>query len=111
MLSRPHPRHGWLHLQPGDWRATLDRQIQERDRLDDISHSGPAPAFVQWCDEEQMPKLAKNPHYHHQFQDRITELQMKLSNLERDIAGGRLDREPAAGQVRKELRWIEGLLP
>jgi hypothetical protein len=89
----------------------LDRQIQERDRLDDISHSGPAPAFVQWCDEEQMPKLAKNPHYHHQFQDRITELQMKLSNLERDIAGGRLDREPAAGQVRKELRWIEGLLP
>jgi hypothetical protein len=111
MLSRPHPRHGWLHLQPGDWRSTLDRQIQERDRLDDISHSGPAPAFVQWCDEEQMPKLAKHPHYHHQFQDRITELQMKLSNLERDIAGGRLDLEPAAGIVRKELRWIEGLLP
>jgi hypothetical protein len=111
MLSRPHPRHGWLHLQPGDWRATLDRQIEERDRLDDITHSGPAPAFVQWCDQEQMPKLAKNPHYHHQFQDRIAGLQMKLSNLERDIAGGRLDREPAAGQVRKELRWIEGLMP
>ena len=111
MLSRPHPRHGWLHLQPGDWRATLDRQIEERDRLDDISHSGPAPSFVQWCDEEQMPKLAQHPRYHQQFQARITELQLKLSNLERDIAGGRLDLEPAAGIARKELRWIEGLMP
>ena len=56
MLSRPHPRYGWLHLQPGDWRATLDRQIEERDRLDDITHSGPAPAFVACVDEQQMPK-------------------------------------------------------
>jgi hypothetical protein len=111
MLSRPHPRHGWLHLQPGDWRSTLDRQIEERDRLDDITYSGPPPAWCQWVDEEQMPRLAQHPHYHQQFQDRITALQLKLSNLERDIAGGnRLDLEPAAGIVRKELRWIEGLL-
>jgi hypothetical protein len=111
MLSRPHSRYGWLHLQPSDWRATLDRQITERDRLDDIIHSGPAPVFVAWVDEEQMPKLAQQPHYHQQFQERITELQMKLSNLERDIAGGRLDLKPAAGLVRKEIRWLEGLLP
>jgi hypothetical protein len=111
MLSRPHPRHGWLHLQPGDWRATLDRQMEERDHLDDITRSGPPPEWCRWVDEVQMPKLAQHPHYHHQFQDRITELQMKLSNLERDIAGGRLDMEPAAGIVRKELRWITGLLP
>jgi len=56
MLSRPYLRYGWLHLQPGDWGATLDRQIEERDRLDDISHSGPAPAFVACVDEQQMPK-------------------------------------------------------
>ena len=56
MLSRPHLRYGWLHLQPGDWRAPLDRQIEERDRLHDITHSGPAPAFVACVDEQQMPK-------------------------------------------------------
>jgi hypothetical protein len=110
MLSRPHPRHGWLHLQPGDWRQCLQRQIEERDRLDDINHSGPAPAFVQWVDSEQMPRLAKVPHYHRQFQDRLTELQLKLSNLERDIAGGRLDLEPAAGLCRREIAWLQCLL-
>jgi hypothetical protein len=111
MLSRPHPRYGWLHLQPGDWRATLDRQIEERDRLDDITHSGPAPAFVRWADEEQMPQLAKRQCYYQQFSARIAGLQMKLSNLERDITRGRLDLEPAAGQVRREIKWLEGLLP
>ena len=45
MLSRPHPTHGWLYLQPADWRVTLQRQVEERDRLDDITHSGPIPAF------------------------------------------------------------------
>jgi hypothetical protein len=110
MLSRPHPRYGWLHLQPADWRATLDRQIQERDRLATPSNSGPPPAWCQWVDEEQMPRLAKVPHYHQQLQARISELQMKLSSLERDVTAGRLDLEPAAGMVRRELRWIEGLL-
>jgi hypothetical protein len=42
MLSRPHPTHGWLYLQPADWRSTLQRQVEERDRLDDITHSGPS---------------------------------------------------------------------
>ena len=40
----------------GDWSATLDRQIEECDRLDDITHSGPAPAFVACVDERQIPK-------------------------------------------------------
>ena len=110
MLSRPHPRYGWLHLQPADWRACLDRQIQERDRLDDINHSGPAPAFLVWVDEVQMPALAQRPQYHQQFQDRITELGLKLTNMERDIASGRLDLEPAAGICRREIQWLAALV-
>ena len=111
MLSRPHPRHGWLHLLPNDWRACLDRQIAERDALGDPSHSGPAPLFCTWVDSEQMPKLAQHPHYQRQFSDRIAELKMKQANLARDIKGGRLDLEPAAGQMRREIAWLEGLLP
>ena len=34
MLSRPHPRYGWLYLQPADWRVCLDRQIPARDATD-----------------------------------------------------------------------------
>lgn len=110
MLSRPHPRHGWLYLQPADWRACLEKQIQARDALDDINHSGPAPGWVQWCDEEQMPKLARQQGYRQQFQDRITELQLRLGNLEQQIAAGRLDLEPHAGITRREIKWLTGLM-
>ena len=110
MLSRPHPTAGWLHLAPADWRTCLDRQIQERDRLDDISHSGPAPAFLAWVAEVQMPALAQRPQYHQQFADRVAELELKLTNLERDIAAGRLDLEPAAGLVRREIAWLGDLM-
>lgn len=48
MLSRPHPTDGWLYLQAADWRATLQRHVEERDRLDDITHSGPATALLTW---------------------------------------------------------------
>jgi hypothetical protein len=72
--------------------------------------SGPPPAWVQWCDEVQMPNLAQQQGYQRQFQDRITELQPRLSNLERDIAGGRLGREPHAGLTRREIKWLMGLM-
>lgn len=110
MMARPHQRHGWLFLAPSDWRSCLDRQIQERDKLDDITFSGPPPAWIAWVDEVQMPKLAQHAHYQRQFQDRITELELKLSGLEQQISAGRLDLEPAAGLIRKEMRWLGSLL-
>lgn len=110
MMARSHPRHGWLRLTPADWRACLDRQIQERDRMDDLTFSGPAPAWVQWCDSEQMPRLAQQQGYQKQFQDRIAELQLRLAKLDRDIEGGRLDLEPHAGITRREIKWLTGLL-
>jgi hypothetical protein len=110
MLSRPHPSHGWLHLQPADWRATLQRQVEERDRLDDINHSGPAPAFLAWVDEVQMPALARRPEYAKQFADRVAELEMLLANLEHSISQGRLDLEPAAGIHRREIKQLTALV-
>ena len=110
MMSRPHPSRGWLRLQPADWRATLQRQVEERDRLDDINHSGPAPAFLAWVDEVQLPQLAQRPHYQRQFRDRITELRMLLANLEQQIAGGRLDLQPEADRVAGEITWLTDLV-
>jgi hypothetical protein len=88
----------------------LQQQIEARDRLDDINHSGPAPEFVQWVDEVQMPALARQPHYQRQFQDRITELQLLLANLEQSISQGRLDLEPAAGIHRREIKQLTALV-
>jgi hypothetical protein len=97
-------------MQPADWRATLQRQVEERDRLDDINHSGPAPAFLAWVDEVQLPQLAQRPHYQRQFRDRVTELQMLLANLEQQIAGGRLDLQPEADRVAGEITWLTDLV-
>ena len=110
MLSRPHPRYGWLHLQPADWRESLQRQIEERDRLNDPNHSGPAPAFLVWVREVQMPALAQRPQYRQQFADRGQELLLKLAGLQQQIAAGRLDLEPAAGICRREIDWISALV-
>ena len=111
MMSRPHQRHGWLWLTPTDWRACLDRQLNERDLMNDDTFSGPPPAWIAWVDGEQMPRLARQPHYAMQIRGRIESLQMLLSNTEQQIAAGRLDLEPAAGITRREIAWLEGLLP
>lgn len=110
MLSRPHPAAGWLHLAPADWRATLQKQIEERDRLNDPNHSGPAPAFLAWVREVQMPALAQRPQYRQQFADRGQELLLKLAGLQHQIAGGRLDLAPAAESCRREIEWIAALV-
>jgi len=110
MLSRPHPRYGWLHLQPADWRQSLQQQCESRDRLNDPHHSGPPPEWCRWVDEVQMPMLARQPHYQRQFLDRITELEVLLINLEHSISQGRLDLEPAAGIHRREIQQLTDLM-
>ena len=110
MLCRPHPTAGWLHLQPADWRATLQRQVEARDRLGNPDHSGPAPEFIAWVNEIQLPGLARRPEYAQQFRDRIAELEMLLANLEQQVAGGRLDLQPAAGIHRSELQQLTALV-
>ena len=94
--QRQHPRYGWLWLALGDWHRTLEMQ--------------PAPEFRRWCEEEQMPKLAKNPHYHDQFEARIDERRRRLESLQNGINRGRLDLEPAAGMARREIRWLSELI-
>ena len=110
MLSRPHPAAGWLHLAPADWRATLQKQVEERDRLNDPNHSGPAPAFLVWVREVQMPALAQRAQYQQQFADRGQELLLKLAGLQHQVSAGRLDLEPAAGICRREIDWITALV-
>ena len=88
----------------------MQRQIEERDRLDDINHSGPAPAFLTWVAKQQLPALARHQHYRNQFHDRIAELQLRLANLQKQIEGGRLDLEPMAGITRREIRELQDLM-
>lgn len=108
MMTRQHPTFGWLWLPRAEWSRTLERCLQERDKLDDPKHSGQPPAFVAWVKEHQMPELAKR--YRKQFDDRIESLQMLLANVQASIAGGRLDRQHEADQLSAEIKWLSELV-
>jgi len=107
-MRRLHPRLGWLWLERTDWADTMQRQAEERDRLNDASFSGPAPAFVEWVRDHQAPLLAKR--YRKQFDDRIEGLQMLLANVQASIAGGRLDRQHEADRLSAEIKWLSELV-
>lgn len=47
MMGRPHPTFGWLWLDRAEWNATMQRVLDERDRLNDPQHVGQPPAFVE----------------------------------------------------------------
>ena len=57
-----------------------------------------------------MPRLATRPEYQRQFSDRVDELLLKLAGLQHQIAGGRLDLEPAANACRGEIDWLSALV-
>ena len=108
--AKHHPQVGWLFLEPRDYSRSLDRLLLERDRLDDLTHSGPAPAYIAWVWSEELPALARNPFYARQFEAHIAELNQRLANLQKQIDGGRLDLRPAAGQLSREIRELHELL-
>ena len=88
----------------------MQRQVEARDRLGNPDHSGPAPEFIAWVNEIQLPGLARQPEYAQQFRDRIAELEILLANLEHSICLGRLDLEPAAGIHRREIKQLTDLI-
>jgi hypothetical protein len=107
-MRRLHPRLGWLWLERDDWAATMQRQAQERDLLADPTQSGPAPRFVEWVEQQQLPQLAVR--YRAQFQERISDLMLQLQNRQTEIERGRLDLQPEAAQLAGEITKLSELL-
>lgn len=113
MLARSHPLApfgGYLFLEAAEWRRTLERQIIERDRLNDPNHVGPAPAFADWVLREQLPVLVRRPWYRRQFEQQLERLQRKLASLNGDIAAGHLHLQPQADSTAAEIKQLEELL-
>ena len=108
--AKHHPQVGWLFLEPRDYSRSMDRLLLERDRLDDINHSGPAPAYLEWVWGEELPAMAQQPRYRAQFLERIAELERQAANLDQQINAGRLDLRPAAGQLSREIKQLTALV-
>lgn len=108
--AKHHPQQGWLFLEQRDYSRSLDRLLLERDRLNDPTHSGPAPAYLDWVWSEELPALAQQPRYKERFLGRIAELNQQLTNLQISISQGRLDLQGDADGIAAEIQQLEGLL-
>ena len=54
-----HPLLTWLRLEPRDYSRSLDQLLVQRDRYLQIEpgHSGPAPGFIEWVWQTEVPQL------------------------------------------------------
>lgn len=108
LLCRSHPLLGWLKLQGRDYQQTLDQLIKFRDLENNPENSGPAPAFVTWVWQEQLPRLIADPFYRKQISDEIDSKQERILRLQHQIKqlAGSLQEE-AAGIAVERLRLLE----
>jgi hypothetical protein len=97
-----------LWLERNEWQATMNKAAEERDKLNDPTHSGPAPAFCRWVEEVQFPQLASR--HGKQFEQRIADLTLQLENLQAEIERGRFDRQPEADRLAGEITHLSELL-
>ena len=94
-LARPHPTHGWLRLERHDYRRSLDKLCEERDRLNDPSRSEPAEGYHRWVEQEELPQLLKRNFYRLQAETHLAVLDERIEELTERI-------QRQAGQMQSE---------
>ncbi len=109
-VSKSHPQLGWLRLEAADYSRSLDRLLAERDALADATHSGPAPAYLRWVWEQELPALAQEPRYRQQINAHVQALQQKsedLAEMIEKIAGGLLSDQ---AETEREMADLQAVL-
>jgi hypothetical protein len=76
-MRRRHQIAGWLWLEPGEARATLDQVMRFRDAAPDPMASGLPEAAVDWFWAEQLPALVNRPDVRQQATDHLQEVQQE----------------------------------
>lgn len=107
-VAKCHPQLGWLRLEARDYSRTLDRLLLERDKLNDPSWSGPAPEYLRWMLEEELPELARRPYYRDQIEAHLADLARQEESLQAarqapDLAGRLQALEAQVQQLREVM--------
>lgn len=85
-VAKCHPQLGWLRLEARDYSRSLDRLLLERDNLADPTHSGPAPEYLRWVAEVELPELARRPYYRQQIEAHLADLARQEESLQADLS-------------------------
>ena len=104
MISRKHPCASWLLLPPHEQRRALDKVLDFRDQDPDPNASGLPAAAVDWFWQQELPRLMQRPEVRVFAQERVTELQAKVSELRQRIERqvGSMQEEAAAAEAQSQ---------
>ena len=102
-FARQHPFYGWLFLEPEDYRRIYNQLIQMRDQDDanDNSQSGFPTGFPEWA-KTNLEELAKRDIYKKRIKEHLEQLNLTISNRERELANTYLMEELNKMKAKRE---------
>ena len=108
-LARPHPCLGWLFLNGQDHRYCFNKLIEMRDQQmkEGTYSSGLPDGYMEWALED-LKRLAQMPQYKKRIEEHLSQLNLSISNREKELNQTYLAEELAKMKSRKEL--IESVL-
>jgi len=104
VIARKHPCANWVLLPPHEQRRALDKVLDFRDQDSDPNASGLPTAAVDWFWKEELPRLMQRPEVRVFAQERVTELQARAADLNRqvEVKAGSMQREAAEAQAEAD---------
>ncbi len=108
-LAKLHPCFGWLHLSGEHYRIVFNKLIQMRDEQmkKRTYDSGLPEGYESWA-FEHLKELVKIPIYKKRIEEHLSQLDLSISNREKELNQTYLAEELAKMKTRKEL--IESVL-
>ena len=108
-LAKLHPCFGWLYLSGEEYRICFNKLIQMRDEQMKAGTytSGLPEGYESWA-FENLKELAKIPIYKKRIEEHLSQLDLSISNREKELNQTYLAEELAKMKTRKEL--IESVL-
>ena len=103
-LARAHPYFGWLFLSGNEYRICFNKLIQMRDEKIKAGtyDSGIPEGYEKWA-FENLKELVKIPIYKKRIEEHLTQLDLSISNREKELNQTYLAEELAKMKSKKEL--------
>ena len=108
-LAKLHPALGWLHLSGEHYRICFNKLIAMRDEQikKGTYDSGLPEGYLEWS-YSHLKELVKIPIYKKRIEEHLSQLNLSISNREKELNQTYLAEELAKMKSRKEL--IESVL-
>ena len=104
MAARLHPCFGWLYLNGQEYRTCFNRLIEMRDNqmAQGTYTSGLPEGYEDWA-YKHLKELAQKPNYKKRIEEHLSQLELTISNREKELERTYLVEQLNEMKSRKEL--------